>query len=235
MSYSALLAVLAWLSFFLFTGFAVFVVCSVKRRQTFDRYLAGTLPQVGLVLIVAGLLISLFCSVPVERDNRTDTLFQVMIEAAGAGIPESAASTPFALAAADGSALKHAGQRLKPGRSAPLNVIKYSLVAAIAGGVTAVTAILFTGALLSARRRISFPAGIQALSTFYWRPAMLTGTLLWMLLTWLLLLWTDWHVLGTTAAGTDVLALLLGFSPAATAAGLILFLFGAVRALKKKA
>ena len=58
---------------------------------------------------------------------------------------------------------------------------------------------------------------------------MVTGTLLWMAFTWVLLLWPDWHILGTTAAGNDVFALLLGLSPWATSLGLWLLMLVFIR------
>ena len=98
-------------------------------------------------------------------------------------------------------------------------IVALVIVAAlIAGGVTSFTSILFTAAIIGARKGQNLATGITMLSSFYWRPGMLTGTALWMILTWLLLLWPDWHVLGTTAAGTDVMAMVAGLLPWGTCA-----------------
>ena len=155
---------------------------------------------------------------PIDRDGRTDTLLQATIEATGAGLPEMSASAPFAVVDDHGRQLMHAGERLSSETPPLIHIIKYTLVALIAGGVTSFASILFTAAIIGARKGHNLATGITMLSSFYWRPGMLTGTALWMILTWLLLLWPDWHVLGTTAAGTDVMAMVAGLLPWGTCA-----------------
>ena len=57
-----------------------------------------------------------------------------------------------------------------------------------------------------------------------------------MILTWLLLLWPDWHVLGTTVAGTDVMAMVAGLLPWGTCAAFwyLVFAYRLVLELKGK-
>lgn len=125
-----------------------------------------------------------------------------------------------ALAVVDdhGRPLMHAGEKISDETPPLIHIVKYTLVALIAGGVTSFASILFTAAVLGARRGENLSAGVAMLSDFYWRAGMLTGAALWMTLTWLLLLWPDWHVLGTTAAGTDIMAIVAGLLPWGTCA-----------------
>lgn len=143
-----------------------------------------------------------------------------MLRAAGA---ERSYSAPFALrefdkstAIVDGApvrdyqSLQHAGKRIAAYSSRAATIAKYTLIAAIAGGVTAFAAWLVTAAVVGRRRgRGSLVDGLEIMSNadgrFPWRPAMVTGSLLWLLFTWLLLLWPDWHIFGTDAVGNDVL------------------------------
>ena len=229
MPFSPVLSAFVWVTLAVFFVFTVAVVTNGARRSAFHRFLQGRAVQTAAVFLAAGLAAAMLAAIPVERDGRTDTLLQVSVEAVGAGIPEAGASAPFATVSATGEPLRHAGLRVKESRSPAVHVFKYTLVAFIAGGVTGVTAILFTAAFLAARRRIPFSEGVASLGGFAWKNAMTAGTLLWMVFTWLLLLWPDWHVLGTTAAGTDVFALLLGLSPWATAAGFWLLMLGFLR------
>lgn len=138
--------------------------------------------------------------------------------AATLGAALLSASAPFAVVDDHGRQLMHAGERLSSETPPLIHIIKYTLVALIAGGVTSFASILFTAAIIGARKGQNLATGITMLSSFYWRPGMLTGTALWMILTWLLLLWPDWHVLGTTAAGTDVMAMVAGLLPWGTCA-----------------
>lgn len=229
MPFSPVLSAFVWVTLVVFFIFAAAVAVNETRRSAFHRYLQSRLTQTATAFLAAGLAAAMLAAIPVERDGHTDTLLQVSVEAIGAGIPEKGASAPFAVTSSSGEALEHAGNRVKEGSTPALHVIKYTLVAFIAGGVTGVTAILFTAAFLAARRRIPFPEGVAALREFTWKNAMVTGTLLWMAFTWVLLLWPDWHILGTTAAGNDVFALLLGLSPWATSLGLWLLMLVFIR------
>lgn len=213
MTYSLSLAVLVWLTLIAFFITSVAVAVSPRRRQAVNRLLAKPAYQILATLLAAGIGLSVLSTVPVERNHQTDTLLQVTFEAIGAGLPEKAASAPFATTDINGNALEHVASRMNPSSTPIRHIAKYSLVAVIAGGVTAITAIIFTGMLLGFLQKVSYAEGVRRLQTFYWRPAMLTGTVLWVTLTWLLLIWSDWHILGTTAEGFDRLAYWLGLSP----------------------
>lgn len=219
MPFSPMLSAFVWLTFASMVVFSIIVLRQPTLRQVIHTVLARPLMQAILMIVLAGMTSALLSAIPLERQGRTDTLLQATIEATGAGQPEERASVPFATHDEAGEPLKYAGQKLKVGSSKTVHITKYSLVAAIAGGVTSFTCILFTAAILGARRRQSLTEGIQMLSSFYWRPAMLTGVVIWMVTTWLLLLWPNWHVLGTTATGQDIMALLFGWSPWLTCAG----------------
>lgn len=200
--------------------FSFYVYRHPERRRCMHALLARPLIQMIAMIVLAGTAAALLSAIPMERNGRIDTLLQATIEATGAGIPEAGSSAPFALVDDNGETLKHAGHKLADGASKTVHLTKYTLVAAIAGGVTSFTCILFTAAFLGARQRQPLTEGIRMLGTFYWRPAMITGAVIWMITTWLLLLWPDWHVLGTTADGCDRLAILFGLSPWATCAGI---------------
>lgn len=202
---------------------AVFAACilfikSNRHREALYAMLAGPAHQALAIFATATLGAALLSAVPVEHDGRTDSLLQITIESSGAGLSEKGASSPFAVADDQGRPLEHAGQKL-PAETPPLiHIVKYTLIALIAGGVTSFTSILFTAAVIGARKGENLATGITMLSSFYWRPGMLTGAALWMCFTWLLLLWPNWHVLGTTAAGTDVMAIVASLLPWATCA-----------------
>ena len=172
---------------------------------------------------------------PVDRDGRTDTLLQATIEATGAGLPEMSASAPFAVVDDHGRPLMHAGENLSDDTPPLIHIVKYTLVALIAGGVTSFASILFTAAVLGARKGENLAAGVTMLADFYWRAGMLTGAALWMTFTWLLLLWPDWHVLGTTAAGTDIMAIVAGLLPWGTCAAFWFLAFAYWRNFKTRA
>ena len=172
----------------------VLFIRSARHRAILHELLAHPARQALAVFAAATLGAALLSAMPIDRDGRTDTLLQATIEATGAGLPEMSASAPFAVVDDHGRQLMHAG------------------------GVTSFASILFTAAIIGARKGQNLATGITMLSSFYWRPGMLTGTALWMILTWLLLLWPDWHVLGTTAAGTDVMAMVAGLLPWGTCA-----------------
>ena len=208
MPFSPILSVLVCL-----TSAAVFAACvlfirSARHRAILHELLAHPARQALAVFAAATLGAALLSAMPIDRDGRT-------IEATGAGLPEMSASAPFAVVDDHGRQLMHAGERLSSETPPLIHIIKYTLVALIAGGVTSFTSILFTAAIIGARKGQNLATGITMLSSFYWRPGMLTGTALWMILTWLLLLWP---VLGTTAAGTDVMAMVAGLLPWGTCA-----------------
>ncbi len=213
MTFSFPLAAFVWITLIAFFITSLVVVMSPTRRLAVGRLFARPSYQILGTLLAAGIGITMLSAVPVERNQQTDTLLQVTIEAIGAGLPEKAASAPFAVTDVNGEALEHVATRMNPESTPMRHLAKYSLVAIIAGGVTSVTAIIFTGMLLGFLNKISYAEGIRRLENFYWRPAMLTGTVLWMTLTWLLLIWSDWHVLGTTLEGFDRLAYWVGLSP----------------------
>ena len=213
MTFSFPLAAFVWITLIAFFVTSILVTVLPARRAAVGRLLARPAYQILATLLAAGIGITMLSAVPVERNHQTDTLLQVTIEAIGAGLPEKAASAPFAVTDVEGDKLQHVATRMNPDSTPMRHLAKYSLVAVIAGGVTSVTAIIFTGMLLGFFGNVSYAEGIRRLQTFYWRPAMLTGTVLWMTLTWLLLIWSDWHILGTTIEGFDRLAYWMGLSP----------------------
>ncbi len=145
-----------------------------------------------------------------------------LVSSIGAAGRERSYSAPFAVKAfdktteiVDGKAvrlhapLEHAGKSVSPYGTPATAVVKKTLIAAIAGGVSAVFAWILTGALLARRRGLSFQDGMAALANrdgrFPWRSAMGAGTVLWLLVVWVALVWPDWHIFGTDAVGNDVL------------------------------
>ena len=182
MPFSPILSVLVCL-----TSAAVFAACvlfirSARHRAILHELLAHPARQALAVFAAATLGAALLSAMPIDRDGRTDTLLQATIEATGAGLPEMSASAPFAVVDDHGRQLMHAGERLSSETPPLIHIIKYTLVALIAGGVTSFASILFTAAIIGARKGQNLATGITMLSSFYWRPGMLTGTALWMLL-----------------------------------------------------
>lgn len=235
MPYSPVLSALVFL-----TAAAVFAACvlfirSARHRAALHELLRCSAHQTLAVFAAATLGAALLSAMPVDRDGRTDTLLQATIEATGAGLPEMSASAPFAVVDNHGRPLMHAGENLSDDTPPLIHIVKYTLVALIAGGVTSFASILFTAAVLGARKGENLAAGVTMLADFYWRAGMLTGAALWMTFTWLLLLWPDWHVLGTTAAGTDIMAIVAGLLPWGTCAAFWFLTFAYWRNFKTRA
>ena len=153
-----------------------------------------------------------------EVKSLLDVVILERLKAAG---DERSYSAPFAMTEFDkttivkeGEALrgyqplKHAGKML-PHRTRMFELVKNTLIAAIAGGVTAFLAWIFVGLAVARRRDILFTQALMAMSNrdgkFPWRPAMLVFTAFWMIGVWLILVWPNWHVFGTDAVGNDVL------------------------------
>ena len=135
MPFSPILSVLVCL-----TSAAVFAACvlfirSARHRAILHELLAHPARQALAVFAAATLGAALLSAMPIDRDGRTDTLLQATIEATGAGLPEMSASAPFAVVDDHGRQLMHAGERLSSETPPLIHIIKYTLVALIAGGV----------------------------------------------------------------------------------------------------
>ena len=153
MPFSPILSVLVCL-----TSAAVFAACvlfirSARHRAILHELLAHPARQALAVFAAATLGAALLSAMPIDRDGRTDTLLQATIEATGAGLPEMSASAPFAVVDDHGRQLMHAGERLSSETPPLIHIIKYTLVALIAGGVTSFASILFTASF-----RVTLPA-----------------------------------------------------------------------------
>ena len=144
-----------------------------------------------------------------------------ILERLGAAGDERSYSRPFAThefdrttVIRDGKAVRdyqpliHAG-KLQPHRTKMVEIARRTLIAAIAGGVTAILGWIFIGLFIAHRRGRTFAEAMKIIGnrdgSFLWRPALLTLTVFWLLFVWLLLVWPGWHVFGTDAVGNDVL------------------------------
>ena len=140
-----------------------------------------------------------------------------ILERLGAAGDERSYSRPFAThefdrttVIRDGKAVRdyqpliHAG-KLPPHRTKLVEIARRTLIAAIAGGVTAI----LIGLFIAHRRGRTFAEAMKIIGnrdgSFPLRPALLTLTVFWLLFVWLLLVWPGWHVFGTDAVGNDVL------------------------------
>lgn len=153
-----------------------------------------------------------------EVKSLLDVVILERLKAAG---DERSYSMPFALrefdkttvfkdghAVRDFQPLKNAG-KLFGHRTRTFELVKGTLIAAIAGGVTAFLAWIFTALAIARRRNATFTQTLMMMRNrdgrFPWRPAMLVFTVAWLLMVWLILIWPNWHVFGTDAVGNDVL------------------------------
>lgn len=104
--------------------------------------------------------------------------------------------------------LAHAG-KLPPWRTRWVELARLTLLACILGGVPAVLGWIFMGLWQAQHRGLNFAQGMLVLSNrkgeWLWRPMALVLTFAWLVTVWLLLVWPNWHVLGTDAVGNDVL------------------------------
>lgn len=159
---------------------------------------------------------------PAAYSAEVKSLLDVFIlERLGAAGDERSYSRPFAThefdrttVIRDGKAVRdyqpliHAG-KLSPHRTKLVEIARRTLIAAIAGGVTAILGWIFIGLFIAHRRGRTFAEAMKIIGnrdgSFPLRPALLTLTVFWLLFVWLLLVWPGWHVFGTDAVGNDVL------------------------------
>ena len=139
---------------------------------------------------------------------------------------EAAGSLPLAVTDLTGAALAATADTVPAGHTPTLYAVRTTLVAMIVGGVSIAAAWLLAASLCAKKRGKGLVDGMDHLSnrdgTFPWRGPMLVVSLAWLFLSWVLLLWPDWHVFGTDASGQDVLGVLLkGLLPGFGAASLL--------------
>lgn len=158
--------------------------------------------------------------------NGTTLLDAILKGVFTAGVREAAGSLPLAVTDLTGAALAATADTVPAGHTPTLYAVRTTLVAMIVGGVSIAAAWLLAASLCAKKRGKGLVDGMDHLSnrdgTFPWRGPMLVVSLAWLFLSWVLLLWPDWHVFGTDASGQDVLGVLLkGLLPGFGAASLL--------------
>lgn len=158
--------------------------------------------------------------------NGTTLLDAILKGVFTAGVREAAGSLPLAVTDLTGAALAATADTVPAGHTPTLYAVRTTLVAMIVGGVSIAAAWLLAASLCAKKRGKGLVDGMDHLSnrdgTFPWRGPMLVVSLAWLFLSWVLLLWPDWHVFGTDASGQDVLGVLLkGLLPGFGAAALL--------------
>lgn len=230
--------IVAWLLVVLLVWGTVYVRRSEELSRRWRRVFARPAAAASAAVLAVFLLTALADSIhwrealppapgaavdaPQAYSVEVKSLLDVFIlEKLGAAGDERSYSRPFAThefdrttviregkAVRDYQPLLHAG-KLPPWRTKAVEIAKLTLIAAIAGGVTAVLGWIFLGLFVAYRRSIAFAEAMKAMKnsdgSFLWRPALLTLTVFWLLFVWLLLVWPGWHVFGTDAVGNDVL------------------------------
>lgn len=218
----------AFAAYFPLAMLIVLLLLFVKLpREKMARVLVRPGAGASLIVLTTALVIAVLAGVPVGEKSALSALLQ---SAWGFGRPEAGASLPMASEGLSGEALQWVSFDSSPA----MTVAKYTLVAAIAGGVTSFVAWICTALGLAYRFGITFPEGVKMLSgdeRFPWRGAMIAGSVLWMLWTWIAALWAHGHPLGTDAAGRDVLWVLLEAMGGLGAWTSLLVLIPAVNAL----
>lgn len=159
---------------------------------------------VQVVLTVTAFLWLLGALLTIPHDG--GSLLTSFLETVGAGLPEKSASLPFALSSTSGVPLEHVSPLL-PSNERPFFIVtKRSLVAFIAGGVTAFAFLIVLASAIAGKTGGTFAEGVAALGRLSWRSTLATSIILWILINWLLLVWPVRHILGTDATGADRLA-----------------------------
>ena len=173
--------------------------------------------------------------------NGTSLLDAVLTGVFTAGVCEAAGSLPLAVTDLSGAPLAATADTVPAGHTPTLYAVRTTLVAMIVGGVSIAAAWLLAASLCAKKRGKGLVDGMDHLSnrdgTFPWRGPMLVVSLAWLFLSWVLLLWPDWHVFGTDASGQDVLGVLLkGLLPGFGAAllGLSGFVFFRAKPLSER-
>lgn len=184
----------------------VLVLLLVKLpRETLAKVMHRPFVGASAVILTAALVVSAMAGFPYGDGTVLSTLLQ---NGWGLGRPEAGASAPMAAVSYSGEALEH----VKLGASPAITIAKYTLIAAIAGGVTAFLAWICTALGGAYRFAAHFTDGVRMLAggdeRFPWRSAMVAGSILWILWTWIAALWAHGHPLGTDVAGRDVLYVL---------------------------
>lgn len=154
------------------------------------------------------------------------TLLDAVLGVFTAGVREAGNSLPLAVTDRSVAALAATVDTVPAGHTPTLYAVRTTLVAMIVGGVSIAAAWLLAASLLAKKRGKGLVDGMAHLSnrdgTFPWRGPMLVVSAAWLFLSWVLLLWPDWHVFGTDASGQDVLGVLLkGLLPGFGAASLL--------------
>jgi hypothetical protein len=209
MEYSLAAGIFTWLTVSGMAAAAAFVRRTPSARQAFFAYFGKASRQAAAAAAAFLLAVSVLLSVP----GGDVPLLVGAAQTVGAGLPEAGASAPFADKLDSGEPLKHALPAVQPKASRSLGIANDTLIAFIAGGVTAFFALLATAAVLAKKRGTGFAEGVAALGTFFWRPAMITGVFCWLAAVWVRVVWPDWHIFGTSAEGTDLFAAFLCVLP----------------------
>ena len=184
----------------------VLVLLLIKLpRETLAKVMRRPFVGASAVILTAALIVSAMAGFPYGDGHAHDR----HDDAHTTNRPEAGASAPMAAVSYSGEALEH----VNLGASPAITIAKYTLIAAIAGGVTAFLAWICTALGVAYRFATNFTEGIRMLAggdeRFPWRSAMVVGSILWILWTWIAALWAHGHPLGTDAAGRDVLYVLL--------------------------
>lgn len=157
-----------------------------------------------------------FISVAPHPDSSTLDVFWGSL---GGGGSEAGYSLPFAVETADGRALEHAA--LKSAASGPYFVlVKYLLVSLIAGGVTAILMWLCTAAAIAFARGKRLSEAFIIIANGSIRGSLTVVSAGWILFNAATFIVRDWHILGTTAAGSDFFFIAVEFAALSFACGI---------------
>ncbi len=198
----------------------------IRLCQTFKRPLIQVLGMITAFFWALSLLVL----IPVDHT----TALNAFLNAIHAGATEQGASHPMALVTLTGEPLEHVIPLVSEGQRPFFIVAKRTLVALIASGVTAFAFILALSLLLAARSSRSFTEGITRLKNLAWRPALITGILLWIVFNWFLFVWPTRHIFGTNEAGLDRLWVALNLIPSSVPVILWAWLLGLWLLLREK-
>lgn len=191
-------------------GLGISLFCVVGKATPTDRFFRTPGATAGAAWLVLLMGPALLDAIPVGATTLLEELLRNLFTA---GVVETGRSLPLAVLDTTGTALRATADTVPVGHTPMLYAIRTTLVALIVGGVSVAAAWLFAAAVSAKHRGKGLVDGMDHLSnrdgTFPWRGAMLVVSAAWLFLSWILLLWPDWHVFGTDTAGHDVLGLLM--------------------------
>lgn len=186
----------------LMTGLLGYLVWQGQKAQDWEFVPV----QLGSVLAMVVGAIALFASIPLQEGSALQVFLASWSQSAASA---SGASYPLTSVSIAGVRLDEVLRKIPVGHTPSLYVVHTTLVAFIAGGVSTIFLWLSYAGWSAKKKGVSFLTRLTRLSNIHGdSPARLRAlfwSYLWIVFTWIFMIWQKWHILGTDALGQDVM------------------------------